>query len=563
MTARKLSVLDDPLPEALLIQFLGIDEASLGQATDELVAARFLLTQVGGRPWFHERKRAFVRTKLSPAELDSAATRAAETVFSALLETDAGEPLFVSAFARLAEDARSLRHEDLQLDAAISADDAGLAVLAALVELETPGDRGAAEADQVLRHARRFTDAPLDPVATFASLESAGLVVTASNDYATALVPMLTGKAIAYVVGAAYMRLRRRPVPQLSMLALHTALKPTLGNFASARFGMGRPSLGGLARTAGGSSPEPMLGMTKPDRDNPGCHTLARGAYANRPIWLIATYDDPDERDRAASVVRSVDTELIGERLIVNDVFAHPLEVVPDQRFVNAASRLLLPVSTVHIRETGDIRLPLEQPIDLDSYYELRVETAKLVSRLASKTERFAIELDEPFSLYWDEAQRSRIECTVYGEAEKAVRVPGLARIDAGSRYTFFQLEQELALGELASLQNVNRHWGKAPIVDPLFAELARRRQRAQVFNSAQPRLGVTLGQRTLVDLVTGGYKRLMSDARALSELALMEAQPLPPTALYAYVLLSRPHRVGCPPRVKGYRSRDRCTRRR
>ena len=455
--------------------------------------------------------------------------------------SEAGDRQYLTTFASLAIDARTLQNRDSKIAAAVAiiADRAEHAVVAALIELKAPEHQGAVSADDLFRHARRFTDARLEPLPILSKLESTGLVVTASNEDMTAVVPTLTGQAAAVIVGMAYRRLTRPPVPELSVLVLRLGIQPALENFTQARFGIGKPSLGGLARTAGGGDAEFGFGARGPNRSDPGLHLIARGRYADRPLWLVASYGDVDERERALAQVDAIDTDLLAERLVIDDVFRHPLEVVPEQRFVRAGTRAA-GVRPFEVRETGDVQIKLKTPLDAQRFFELRVETAQLLRQRSTSIERYAMESDEPFAIYWDEEKREQIACTVYGGREAAVRVPGLVqRYDR--RYMFFDIEQTLDLSPNERLQNLNNHWGVQSAVDPVFQELARRRQRATMFNSAQPRKLLVLDEASLSTLIGDGFTRLMGDARALAPLIVRETVPLPPTALYVYVLIEPP----------------------
>jgi hypothetical protein len=537
--ARSLSVLEEPLPEAKLRELVALEAGPFAQAIDILVRARIFPTRVNGQPWFHEQRRSYVRRKLTLDELDEASTRAAEAVWDQLRETL--DPRYATQFADLAANASTLRSSDEKLDAVLGLDVAEHAAMAALIELMTPGNRGAAEADQLFRNARRFTDIALDPLAVLAKLEEVGLVVTASNDYSTAVVPILTARAIAAIEGRAYRNLNRSPVPELASLVLQIGVRPHLGEFTQARFGIGRPSIGGLARTAGGGDPEPGFGALSPDRRNPGTHLLCRGSYADRPLWLVASYDSLEAREEARQELEAVDTEIFGGRLRVGEVFDHPSRVVPEQRFANAAARAA-GLGPSGVPPTGDIKVPLVEDLDRLRHHELRVETAMALRALAGDIERAAMDLDEPFALYWDEGEQTRIDCTVYGGEEKAIRVPGLADVGLGeSRYAFFEIEQLLELGASERLQNVTRGVGRGQQGDPVFAEIARRRNRAFAFNSAQPPRAVALEPVVLEELIRGGFLRVMADARVLATVMPREPAPLPPTALHVYVVLENP----------------------
>lgn len=540
--ARKLCVLDDPLPFARLVGLADLDVAGFADAVDELARGRIFPVEVEGHPWFHEQRRAFVRHKLHASELNDAATRAADAVWEELAHT--GERSRVVQFAALAGDSRTLQEQDPKLAAALTLDESEHAVMAAILELATPGSHGAADAQQLFRHARRFTDVVLDPIALLSALEAAGLVVTASNDYATVVVPVLTPRAVTVIDGSADRRLNRSPIPQLSTLVFDIALRPRIGAFSQARFGIGRPSLGGLARTAGGGEADAGYGRQNPNRREPGIHALVRFLYGDVPFWLVATFDDEEARAGGIRELADLEVEIFGEQLHVVDLHDHPMSVIPEQRFAKAAARATGLTSGPYagdVRETGEIKVSLEPSLPAENRYELRVETAKRLRMLATDLEREAMELDETFGLYWDEQDRARIECTVYGGEERAVRADGLLARATDQRYLFFQIEQDLALPVNATPRHVTEHWGTPESVDPVFAEIGNRRTRAFAFNSAQPRRRVVLDFATLEEMTRNGFLRLMSDARALADLMVRDTVPLPPTALYVYVLLEPP----------------------
>jgi hypothetical protein len=537
--ARRLCVLDDPLSEERLRRLVELDVGGFAEVTDELARGRVFPVSVNGRPWFHEQRRAFVRHKLHPDELDQAATKAAEAVWEEALDRD--ERRLLVQFANLAAESTTLQRKDRKLAAALAVDEPQHAVLAAALELTTPENRGGAEADGLFRHARRFTDLPISPLAILSALEEAGLVVTASNEHSTIVVPSMTPHAVAVIDGLADRRLKRGPILQVSALVFDTAVRPRLGSFAQAHFGIGRPSLGSLARVAGGGDPEAGYGRSSPNRRDPGIHILARARFGDLPLWLVATYEDEAARTQAQGELTGFAIDVFDSQLQFGDLFEHPLHVVPEQRFAKAAARAA-GLTVFQVPETRDIKIALDDPPAADQLYELRVETAKRLRTLATGLEREAMELDEPFGLYWDKDRGSSIECTVYGSEERAVRVNGLLSTHRDQRYLFFEIEQALRLPPGAALRNVQMRSGVASSwVDPVFAEISKRRNRAVAFNSAQPRRRVVVDAETLQRMTRDGFLRLMADARALSGLMLHEPSPLPPTALYVYVLVESP----------------------
>jgi hypothetical protein len=539
VVARKLCVLEDPLPEARLREIVGLDTATFGHVVAQLEYARLFPIRVAGQPWFHEQRRAFVLGRLTPAELDEASSKAASATWHEL-EASYDQKL-VTQFARLATAATTLRSEDQRLDAVLNASDDELAVLSALVELLTPESNGATKGDTLFRHARQFTSSALIPRATLAALQEVNLVATASNEHTTIVVPILSPQAIAAVQGAAYDRLVRAPVPELSVLVFDLGLRPRLGPFTQARVGIGRPSVGGMARMASGGDAEAGFGARSPNRHDPAPHVLVRARYAERPMWLVASYENVETRDEASRGLIGLSTEIFGEPLSVERVFSQPLQVLPASHFVNSALRAAR--VTAHDPRGDNLRVELTQTLSHETRLALRVATAKQVRDLSSDLERHAMILEDTFAIYWDEQERARIECTVRGAGEEAIRVENLASAAEDSQYFAFDLEQMLGLQPNASITRVARHWGEASSDDPIFTELADLRSKMRAFNSAQPRKGFVLAHRALEEALRDGFLRQLNDARALLELVSQtrEVQPIPPTALYVHVLLEAP----------------------
>lgn len=539
--ARKLCVLPDPLPQPRLRELLALDAAAFGEAVATLEEARIFPTRVDGQPWFHEQRRAFVLAKLGQSERDEAATAAADIVWEEFKTT--GDRRWVALFTTLAEQAKTLQAREPMLREVLALDEPALATMAALVELMTPENRGAAEGDVLFRHARRFTQLDINPLAIVASLESAELVATASNDYATVIVPTLTDRALAAIEGAAFLRLQRTPIPELTWAAFQLGIRTRLDDFDIASFGIGRPSIGSLSRVALGGDPSPGLGRTGPNRRDGGSHILARGRYAERPMWLVASYDDRSPRDRAIADIESLSVEVLGEALTVQESFPHPLEVVPTQRFANAGARAF-DIGSLYTRRRGELRIELPQPLSHEQGLQLRVETAQLLRRRASSLERYAMELDQTFGIYWDAGDSWSVECVMSGSEERAVRVAGLLAESQDDRYRFFRLEQRLALSPDAALDHVSVGYGRSRglyVNDPVMAEIGRRRTKAALFNSGQPKRRVAVEQTVIEEMVREGFLRQMEDARALQPISARPFEPLPPTALYVYVLLEPP----------------------
>lgn len=536
--ARVLCVLPDPLPEERLLELTGLDRAEYGQVVQQLEWARFFPIRVNGEPWFHEQRREFVLRQLANDERDAAYTRAATIVWDEVLSRE--DFLYVDLFARLAEEAKGLQSQDAKLAAAVALPEEELAVAAALLELMLPQRQGATDAQELVRHARRFTSREIDPNSVFRSLRDAGLIAFASNEQVALALPSWTARAAAVIHGRAWRHLERTPIPELTPLAYEVGLRPLLGEFEAMHFGVGSPSWGLLSRLGAGADPQTTWPTPRVQRRELGINLLVRARFGGRPMYAAVRYANEDARAHAAERLANATAEIFGERLEVVEAVNHPLESVPAFHFVRVAERAFN-ARRSHGLDSGDIRVKLPEPLPYDRAMELRVAAARVMRERASGLERRAMELDDRFGVYWDVEEDVWIECSVHGGPEGAVRVPGLATRAADPLFDFFNLEQAIGLPEDAAIHQLQYGGGLRTDEDPVFAEVGKRRTRVREFNSAQPRLRVVLKSEVLEPLVREGFLRIMADARVFKSIAVNEPEELPPTALYVLVVLEEP----------------------
>jgi hypothetical protein len=537
-TARVLCVLPDPLPEERLLKLTGMSEPEYGHVVQQLEWARFFPVRVNGQPWFHEQRREFVLRQLSDGERDGACTRAAAVVWDEVLARE--NFLYVDLFARLAEGAKTLQGKDRRLAAAVALPEQELAVAASLLELMLPQKQGASDAQELVRHARRFTDQAIDPTSVFRNLEQTGLIAFARNERLAIVLPSWSAQAAAVIHGRAWRTLKRAPIPELTPLAYEVGLRPLFGEFEAMQFGVGFPSTALLSRMAAGADPEATLPIPRVDRRRLGTNLVVRARFGGRPMYTAARFRNEEARAAAAERLTEASAEIFGESLEIVDVMRHPLESVAALRFVRAAERAFGARSS-DARDFGEMRIKLPEPLAYEQAMEVRVAATRFMRERASDLERRAMELDAPYAIYWDHEGDVWIECTVQGGHEGAVRVPGLLTQTHDPLFDFFVLEQAIGLQEGAYIRQVREGAVLPTKEDPVFAEVGRRRSDAREFNSAQPRLRVVLESELLEPLVSDGFFRMMADARAFQALAVTDAEELPPTALYVLVVLEEP----------------------
>lgn len=538
--ARSLCVLPDPLSEELLRELTDLDPPRFGQVLQELQWARIFPTEVNGLPWFHEQRRAFVRRQLSERELDAASTAAAELISRDLLpSTD--DYLWMKVFADLTRDSRSMREQDPKLDAVHVLTETELAISAALLELIIPPDQLATSGADLVRHARRFTTELIEPAAVLARLEELNLVVTASNEHAIAVVPSWTGQAAAVILGRAQRELLRTPIPAITTAAYQLALIPRLKLFDDAQFGVGRPSIGSLARMAAGGDPSRGRSGYINRRTLPRS-LIARASLGGRPIYSSARFAEDARRDDAVHELENLRIEVLGQEFAIQEVLPQPLEPVPTLRFKAAVQ---LAFQLPHLSDTGDLRVELSDSITFEQVAERRATTKKFLKENSSLGERRAMDLDEAINVCWDENESGWIECTVEGGPDASMRVPGLLAASGGdTRFRFFDLEQQIGLGHDATIRSIR--WGSRIGLgryDPVLSEIGDRRERARLYNTAQALKRVVLDEDNIVELLTKGFVQRMVDARSALESLPVEAarRDLPTIGLYVLIALEEP----------------------
>jgi hypothetical protein len=469
--------------------------------------------------------------------LDDAARLAAEVVFEELKASES--EAMAAAFARVAERSPSLQAQDPKLAAALDLSEPEHAVIASLLELQTTSRGDAIEASTLLRHARGFTDAPIDP-SGLTQLETRQLLQVVSGDRVALVLPNWTGHAAAAIVGRARLSLKRTPVPYLSPVVFELGMRPLFGAFQVAQFGLGQPSITTLAEIARSGAGG---GVSIGSRDHQEPHVLARGIYAERPMWFVAGYEEEDAQTAVADALSGVSKQVLGGELSISDCHRHPMGVIPSERFIWAAARAFKIGNRFQLEHgPSEPKHPLATPLPRERLLELRVEAARLLRELATPLEKYAMGLEQAFSIYWEEINDARIECRVEGGTESATRFEGVLGQSGDDRFLFFDLEQALNLPPTATIKNINITYGELPTAyDPIVAEIASRRSAARRFNATQPRTTVVLFDDELERRVRDGFIRSIQDARVLQQLSIAPAEEIPPTAAYVHVLLEAP----------------------
>jgi hypothetical protein len=534
--ARRLSVLPDPLPEPDLRQLAEIpDVGTWATVLEELQHSRVFSTNVNGQPWFHHERREFVLKEcLSETQRDEAASAAASLLWSKSFATTDFDS--AGLFAQLVALSPSYQEQERHLTSAVELDGPALATAAALLELATGGEM-ASEAASLLSHALTFIDGIPDPAEALSHLAATGLVATASNEWATMVVAGWGPRTQAVILGRSALRLRRPAVPQLVEVAFHSVLHDDLGDFETARFGIGSPSIGELGRLAVGADAR----SGHIDRRDLGKNLLLRGSLIGEiPLYCAVSYGDASSRDDAKRTVSNAKVStLIGE-VAIKEAINHPHRPVPIQRFAAALARAR---GEHHVPDTNQPRPRAPEGMSDEAIAETRIRTAELLSELAGPTEQVAMELDQGYVLAWEAGDDFWDESVIHGAGFFQRRVPALRERSLYDQYQSLRLRQAIPLTAGQHLAHRSARYGKDVRRDPVAAEIAYRRGRAQIFNSAQPRLDIALSKDALHPLLSDSFETELADARRVGGLIGLDRPEVQGwQALWLLIVLDEPH---------------------
>ena len=201
--------------------------------------------------------------------------------------------------------------------------------------------------------------------------------------------------------------------------------------------------------------------------------------------------------------------EVLGERLALHEAVVHPSEAVPAERFLRAAERASADAPAATESETREAMT-------------LQARTIELVARLASPTERVALEFAEPVSLHWLLDEGRLFQTEVAGGGWGSVEHPGVPAPEPDDPFRLYALIDAFELGEAEILtirELPDDEWRRT---DPVLNAIGWLCGRALRFNNPQlvRALRWPLDVARLRAALLAARTQELSDARALAELA-------------------------------------------
>jgi hypothetical protein len=521
--ARRLAVYPAPMGARETALLLGMELHAWSEARDHLLRSGVFSATPGGDVWFHEQRRQFVWEHiLNSDERRTSASDAMRSLAEELERSGRLEilPTLAQVAAQLPEDGAEAR---VRAVTELGRDE--VAVLAALMELgERPPGDPAVLGDTLLQYARNTFSGTGDLIASLERLVEAELVYVASNERAVAVVSRLSdGLAGPVLAGRASNELGRLPIPSAASAFFNLELRPRLGNFDRAAFGVGRVSLVHL-----GTSVKQLQRM-RSDRllhfGPPAPALLVRAMYQSVDTYAAVTFNSDTDRAVAAELLAALDRE--GGRTHIVDIVEHPCPPVPSQRFLQAAA-LLTGVSNPRMHASS-----LSTPVGLAEGVALRHRAEGLLRALCTPLELMAFGLDQPCSYIVvpePEGRPGGFIVQVLGRSEPVETRDQLPNSPfAPDPYAHFRLARELGLRTGESLGLLEYRSGGFS-QDPVLDLLEKGEKSAQEFNRTVDPRQVSLDEAELASLVRDAWARRWRDAVALAEVIepAQDQTPLP-----------------------------------
>lgn len=542
--ALRLAALSDPLPERYLAQLAGGDPVLLQRTMEKLHGAGMLTSHAGGE-WFHERRGAAILAGAKPSERASALADTATAVWEYVRQ--GGAERWLVELSNLAARAENWDLADDGVSAVLAFDEGGLAIIAGLFEL---GEKDQPlDGQQLLSYVRATYPTDARELEHLQEVSKANIAVMATNSQ-TALVMLNASpltQAIAY--GRIVRELGQVPLRSIATVAFEHVLLPRLQPFTIGEYGVGFPSLEALSDMALGTPEQTLYGAPTSARHDAGPAVIVRGSFAGRPLYGAFRFDDERQRDRALDAVSDLDVEFLDSRVAISSAVAYPIGVVPANRFLRAASRI---VSREFSSGVRNATANLDPPLTYEKFAELRVRARRVLRDLCGATMRGALRLDRPLSLHWvaDDSRALMIEVSGGREIARPHESEALARAAwDGGPFMTFKLESELGLRPDESVTGFRQHAFAAPEygparTDPVLGEIDDRQKAATAYNRAQPPLQVRLDD-SLAGLIRESFLREMADARALAaELPFLGRDDWEVPATAKYVVFQPPTRA-------------------
>lgn len=537
MAAQRLAVYIDAPPFDRVAELLDVDGMRWTEVRTRLLESRIFISQAGGDPWFHELRRRVVWGQLDETIRGPAADAAVAELTERFEATS--EPELLIALAEIATESPEVISQPSQ-KAVLEASIDEIAIAAAVIELSEPGGPPGQDAlfhvtgDSLLVYARDvFRGADSDFLSALSRLQERGLLNIISNQSVSVVFPTIDVHTFRLIVGRAGAELRRIPIPRLATAAFNAAIRPKIGVFSTARYGLGQPAVGGLAREAWTAA---VRAQTTPawSAYHLPPHAIVFADALGEPLYASITFKNLAARNEAVEGLRGAREPLLGSEVLVNDVLELPVTRIPAEILLQAAG-LILDERLQTIRPS--IKAP--RPLNAREVAVGRADTVRYMRALCNRVERYALDLDQPVQLAYagDDHRIELIE--IHGGQDGVRELTDSVTVPWADPYLRFKLRRDLHLTRHERLGTISdRITAVGHEKEPIIEALTMLRERAANFNEKQERLAVPLEERSLKSLLQQSMNRRFDIATAMYQALPFTVSTHPPSPARFLVLV-------------------------
>ena len=169
--------------------------------------------------------------------------------------------------------------------------------------------------------------------AHWTALSIAGLMHVASNEHSAVAVPTWGSEtAVQVILGRAAGELRRIPVAELATAAFESMIRPRLGPFDAANYGVGAPSMASASEGIASFHRRPRDGVVHLGGQGPG-HRYPSVSRCGAALRIGELPRGWRPRRRPLDRLAHLSEDLWGEDVTLEHVFPTPSSTVPSLRF--------------------------------------------------------------------------------------------------------------------------------------------------------------------------------------------------------------------------------------
>lgn len=468
--AQLLLGFDAPPTIDVITAVVGIEANAWIVIENRMREAKIFCPSSDGRFWFHDRRRSIVWMEiLSPEQRQLIAERVVPTL-ARLSTSHDYSPEVLLPLAELASHATTFIEANPELRKVLHLSSGDLVTLYSALELLEPqGDEPAfLQTSQLLGYRRQLFPWATDGVGSVERLVTKDLLYVATDDHTSIATATLPSRLALSVLGGQFLQhLGKLPMTQAATAAFDIALRPLIGTFKVAAYGIGSPNFGDRVREF--SLGSPLL--------------IVAGVLGIRPYYLVAEFDSPKDRDLAAERVRAgTSIEVFDDDFVVVASVSHPSPVASDRLLMALGDMYNLGSATLTSSRAPSIEPPGISALRAGEAKSLIHEYAR--SRL-SEVERLAANCGDSLALYIDEGDGDCVEVEVRTDSARveAVKIPH--SVTRGPM-SFLEITDHLRLRSSEWVSTL-RHYSR-PTGDPTIEELLRLRRNATRFNTVGAR---------------------------------------------------------------------------